>query len=346
MTDVRLIVNNLAYRSWKSVSVTRSIESISGSFSLTVSDSAGDVPVREEDSCRVDVGGETLIDGFVETRSIRLDANTREVTFSGYDKAQALYANSVDVGRWTWRNTDLLTFAREVAKPVGVRVHLARGLELPAGPDKSVVNPGDSAFEAIQREAAKAGVLLVSDGAGGLLLTRSGATRANDAIVQGDSLLAGSVDYDGSDRYRKYVVLASRPGDDDSSADSLRIREQAIDEGVQRADRVLVIRPSSAMTSAQARAHADWQARTRAARAETITVTVRGWRQTSGQLWPLNQITRLQAAALGVDGDLLISEVTHTLDDRAGEITQLRLVRPDAFLPDPAAITRKARWKT
>lgn len=345
MTEVRLIVANRAHRSWKSISVTRSIVGISGSFALTVSDRV-DLPVREEDPCQVTIGEETLVDGFVERRGIQLDANTNDISFSGYDKGQAIVASSALLERWTFRKTDLLTMARALAAPFSVSVSLASGLELPPTPDKVAVSPGDSAFDAVIREASKAGILLVSDGGGGILLTRGGTARA-EPIAQGNNLMAGSIEYDASERYHRYVVLASRPGDDNSSGDATRIRGEAIDTEVRRTDRVLVIRPSTAMTSAQAQAHADWQARTRAARAETLKVTVVGWQQpASGKLWPVNFLSRVHAPALRIDGDMLIVEANYTLDNDGGEITRLRLVRPDAFTPDPSATVRGAqKWK-
>jgi len=178
------------------------------------------------------------------------------------------------------------------------------------------------------------------------LITQGGTARTQ-ALAEGDDvLLAGSVSYNGAERYHRYVVLASRPGSDTSSGDATRIRAEATDTEVRRTDRVLVIRPSTKMTAATARAHADWQARTRAAQAESVSATARGWKQRNNALWPVNHITRLQAPALGVDGDLLIAEATNTLDNNGGEITRMRLVRPDAFTPDPAATVKgAAEWK-
>lgn len=345
MTEVRLIVASRAYSSWKSISVTRSIESISGSFALTVSDRS-DLPIRNEDRCQVKIGDETLIDGYVERNGIRIDKSTHDISFSGYDKAQAIVANSALLDRWTFRKTDLLTMARELAKPFDVKVSLASGLQLPPTPDKVAVSPGDSAFDAVIREAAKAGILLVSDGAGGILLTRGGTARA-EPIVEGNNFMAGDIEFDSSERYHRYVVLASRPGDDNSSGDATRIRGEAFDTEVRRKDRVKVIRPSTAMTNAQAKAHADWQARTRAALAESPTITVQGWQQPLSQkLWPVNHLSHVQASAMRIDGDLLIAEANYTLDNDDGEITRLRLVRPDAFTPDPSATVRGAeKWK-
>jgi prophage tail gpP-like protein len=103
------------------------------------------------------------------------------------------------------------------------------------------------------------------------------------------------------------------------------------------------------MTVADARRRADWEARTRAAKSETVTVTVQGWRQPSGDLWPVNAIAHVKAPRLaGVDGELLISEVENSIDDKAGRITQIKLLRPDAFTPEPVLAKVKASggaWK-
>ena len=50
---------------------------------------------------------------------------------------------------------------------------------------------------------------------------------------------------------------------------------------------------------------------------------------------------------IDVDGDMLISQVEHTIGD-GGQVTQLRLVRPDAFTPEPVAAKVKSSggaWK-
>ena len=72
MSDLRLVVNGKKYGGWKSVRVTRSIESIAGSFELDVSDrwaGQGEIwPIYEEDACRVEIDGTTVIDGYVDHR--------------------------------------------------------------------------------------------------------------------------------------------------------------------------------------------------------------------------------------------------------------------------------------
>jgi prophage tail gpP-like protein len=350
VSDLALLVGGRRYGGWKSVRVTRSIESLAGSFDLEVSDRWGGQdqawPIAEEDACRVEIAGQAVIDGYVDKRSISLSATARSLSYSGRDRAAALVDSSVVLERWSFRKTSLLDLASKLAAPFGVNVALAARVTLPEPPQKTVINPGDSPYQAIQRAAAATGVLMVSDGAGGVVLTRAGTSRATTSLVQGENVLAASVEYDAAERFARYVVATQVGGTDEASGAATRIQATARDEGVLRQERVLMIRPEAGITADYARQRADWEARIRAARAETVSVTVLGWQQVGGELWPLNALVSVRIPAIGVSGDLLVSEIEHSLSE-AGEVTQLRLVRPDAFAPEPKAVVRKAGgvWK-
>lgn len=349
--EVTLVVGGFAYGGWKSVRVTRSIESIAGSFHLEVSDRwAGQDepwPVAEEDACQIRIGDEVVIDGYVDRRAFALAGQQRSLTYSGRDRAAALVDCSVVLDRWAFRDATVLDVARKVAEPFGITVSLQPGLVLPKAPRKLVISPGDTAFEVIRKAAESTEVLIVSDGAGGIVLTEAGTGRAA-ALVEGENILGASVDYDASERFSRYVVATQVAGTDEASGAVTRIRAEATDEGVRRPDRVLLIRPASGLSIDYARQRADWEARVRAARAEAVTVVVQGWTQPDGALWPLNALTRVRCPGIGVDGDLLISELEHSLDSEGGAITQLRLVRPDAFTPERRAAKVKSAgggWK-
>lgn len=348
MSEVSLAVNGLLYKGWLSVRVTRTIESLAGSFALDVSDrwgNAGEIwPIAEGDECRVDIDGTTVIHGYVDRRSISANDKTRTLAYIGRDKAASMVDCSAMLSRWTFRSVSVLDFVSTIASPFGVRVRMQDGLSLPKIAKVSVA-PGDTAYEAIRKAVADYGVLLISDGSGGMVITRSGFARASTALVEGVNILSASVEYDGADRYHRYVVATQTAGTDEASGDATRIQAEATDESV-RADRVLLIRPDKGMTVEEARRRADWEARIRAARSETATIVVQGWTQPSGALWPINALIAVRAKTMvGIDGDMLISQAEHTIGD-GGQITQLRLVRPDAFSPEPKAVVRSpGRWK-
>jgi prophage tail gpP-like protein len=347
--DVILIVDGRRYGGWKSIRVTRSIESIAGSFALDVSDRwDGEIepwPIAEGDKCRVLIDDVAVIDGYIDKRGVSASKDSRALTYSGRDRAGDLVdcsaivsAGSVSQKKWTFYNVDVAQLATEIARPFGIAVSVQAGLGAVLTKDKKVVlHPGDTCYEVISRAAGAAGVLVVSDAAGGIVITRAGTARAT-SLIEGQNILSASVEYDAADRFHHYLISSQVPGsDDESAAEEALIQAEAFDNGVRRTARVILIRPDKGYTIPDAKRRADWEARIRAARAERVTITVQGWRQSNGMLWPLNTLTRVRAPRLiGVDGDLLISQVEHTIGD-GGRVTQLSLVRPDAFTPEPAA---------
>lgn len=344
---VSLSVNGRLYEGWRSVGITRTIEAGAGAFDLEITDkwSGQSVawPIVEEDECSVQIDGETVITGWVGMRSQAINARQRSFAVSGKDKAGALVECSAILDRWSFKQTTALEIARTVAAGFGISVKLQPGLSLPTPLRKIAVNPGETAWDVIQRAAEASGLLVVSDGVGGLTLTRSGTDRASE-LVEGFNVMTAAVSYNAAERFRRYVVLGHRAGDDESTAGALRIRGEATDEGVTRTDRVLLLRPQRGLTRSDANRLADWNARNRAAMAEMVTVTVQGWRQSNGDLWSVNTICPVRVQSIGVEGDLLISTVNYSLSE-GGEVTELQLVRPDAFAPDPSSVVAPAKFK-
>lgn len=338
MSDVTLHIDGRVYLGWESVQIVRSLEQAAGSFSLEVSEhwsgQAEAWPIREEDACQVKIDGEVVIDGQVDVIEIDLSGQSRRVAVKGSDGIATLTSCSADLTQWTYKRADVLVVAQRVAAPFGIAVSADPGLELPRI-DKLVINPGDTAYEAIESAARTAGVLVVSDGAGGLRLTRSATTRAGDRLVEGDNIKRMRATYDASKRYRRYKVVAQNAGTDNASGHSARaVSAEAIDEGVRRTSRVKVLRARTKATLHDARRRADWAARMGAARSQRLSVTVNRWRQRTGPLWRVNLVVPVTAPAVRVDGDLLVSLVEYSLSS-SGELTRLDLVRPDAYTPEP-----------
>lgn len=341
MADVSLLVNGNRYTGWKQVGVTRTIESLTGSFLLTVADNNVDAafswPILEEDECKVKIDDQTAIDGWVGTRSPSFSGSTRGLVYTGKDRAAALVECSAFLNDWSFINATVVDIARKLADPFGIKVSVQPGLELLKAPRKVVVSQGETAFSALDTVAKAAGVMVVSDGSGGILITRSGTGRASQELIEGENLLTGAIDYEASERFSRYVVSTQIPSTDRTSGSAARIRAEAIDEGVRRTDRTLLIRPDTGLTKDYARQRADWEARIRAARAASPSVTVHGWKQSDGALWPLNVLIFIKSETLRIERDMLISQARHTKGDDGGEITVLRLVRPDSFTPEPQA---------
>lgn len=118
--------------------------------------------------------------------------------------------------------------------------------------------------------------------------------------------IVGTAQDPGITRYRPKVIIAEAQADDDNAEN-----------------------------------RADWELRRRIGQSVKASITVNGWRQQSGDLWTPNLMTYVNVPWLGLDRELIISEVEFSIDD-GGEITRLGLTLPDAFLPEKV---RKAKSK-
>lgn len=370
--DVALLVNGRRYDGFESVGITRTIEGLAGSFTLKVSDRWGDNdpwPIVNESACQVLIDKDILIDGWVDRTHITANATSRTLTYTGKDRAAAIVENSATVQgasvvakvggagggpvdttkhhaesvKWVYSNIDVADFTRAIARPFGLSVTVQPGLTFKRVATE-IVNPGDTGWECVKRVAEAAGVLLVSDNTGGILITRAGNARAAN-LIEGFNILVAEFDSDATNRFFRYLLSCQMPGTDEESGEATQIQAEATDSDVRRTNRITLVRPDKGYDTAGARARADWEARIRAARADAVTVTVQGWRQPNGALWPVNALTRVQAPrSIGVDGEMLISQVEYTLDS-GGRTAQLKLVRPDAFTPEPTAqVSGQGGW--
>lgn len=346
MRDLALRVNGRDYAGWKSARVTRGIETVCGGFALSVADRwAGQQepwPILEEDECVLLLGDDRVITGCVDERSISFGPDEHSFSVSGRDAASALVDCSVDLGGWEFSNFSVLDLAQKIGDQFGLRVSLQAGLVL-AQADKLSLDPGDTAWEALERLCRTAGVLAVSDGDGGIVLTRVGSGKATTALEEGKNILQASLSCDGSKRFSAYRVLAQGRGSNKANGKAVAaVRGVAIDEGVQRLERLLILRGDGSMTAEQAKTRAQWEASVRAARAQTANVTVQGWEQADGSLWPVNALVHTKSPLLGLDTEMLISEVAYSLDE-GGITTELGLKRPDSFNPQPEVRAPRAK---
>lgn len=342
MADVITIrTRGYTFRGWNTARVTRSLETMCGTFSLAVADRwDGDLkpwPVREGDACEIDVNGRTLITGYVDSRELAFDETSRSISLAGRDRAGDLVDCSVVLPSWEFSDVAVFTLAQKICEPFGVRVSLQPGLTLSNVGllKKHSIDPGDTAQSALENLCRAAGVLLISDGRGGIMLTRNGVARATTALEQGKNVKSARASFDFSSRFGEYRVLGSHKGRDDiSGAAAAGVKGDAVDVGV-RSERVCVVRPEGNVTPATAAVRAQWEAAVRAARSETVTVTVQGWTQADGSLWDLNTLARVKIPAVGVDGEMLIAGLTFALDLSGGTTTEITLKGPRAYVPDP-----------
>lgn len=340
MSDVALLVGGLKYEGWKSISISRSIETLAGSFSLSVTDTwsigGASWPIREGNECSVLVGGVPLITGRVDSRKISYSATAHSIEIAGRDRAAVMVDASANLGKWEFRKVQTVELLSIIAAQFDMVITLDPSVVLPPIPEDVVsVTPGDSAFSLLDKVCKFAGVLPVSDGLGGITLMRPGLRVAATALVEGLSVKSASITYDVGDRFSEYVVMGQQTGG------GKPVRGVYVDADVEDGGRVLIIQAETATSQDKADARARWEATTRAAKAERLSITTAGWEYGPGMVWSPGDTVSVRLPSLGVDGLMVIASVTL---DRSGtsDTASLELVRPDAYTP---ALQSERAWK-
>lgn len=334
---VTLQVGSREYRGWTAISIHRTLEAAAGSFSISLTEKWGHRtepwPIMPGDECEVRLGDDRAVLGYVDAAAPSFDANRHELKVDGRDRTGDLVDCSAVQDPGEWKDVPLDTLTAELAEPFGVPVTAAVEVGEPFRAFK--LQPGETAWEAIERACRQRGLLATSDAAGGLVLTRRSTSRAGTKLVQGGNIKSAEASLSHEDRFSQYIVKGTQPGTDHiSGASAAAVSGSATDAGIARY-RPLVVMAETAVNQGAAQQRAEWEATVRAGRSATASITVQGWRQSGGALWAPNLLVTVRSPMLRVDGDMLITGVRYELDQRSGATATLDLARPDAFEPKP-----------
>lgn len=337
---VTLTVDGVIYGGWQAIEIERSVEQGATVFALAVTDKwAGQAsrrPIRPGAACALAIDGEQVITGYVDEVVTDYDQETHQMTVTGRDKIGDLVdcAAAVDGGH-EFANLTLTEIAGRICGPFGITVKA----EVPVGElfFRFAIQPGETAWEAIERACRCRAVLPNGDGQGGLILTRAGKSgRAAGALELGKNILSATGSFSFAERFSLTVVRGQDEGFEGADPILMTAPEgRAKDPNVSRY-RPQVILAEFAGDGVTFADRAVWQMRVARGRSRQATYTVQGWRDGGGALWRPNTLVRVRDSYLDIDADLLVAGVTLRIGED-GTTAELQVTLPDAFdlLPEP-----------
>ncbi len=340
--QVELTVDGRIYTGWTSATVELGLDALAGAFSLTLAerspaDGTGAEPqpwlARAGAAATISIDGTPVITGWIDTVEPLLVGDDHAITLRGRSKTADLIDCSAVQPTSAFTNRTILQIATALAQPFGIAVSLRGNGGQPFR--RFTLQPGESVFEAIERAAKMRGLLLVSDPDGGLALVNPQPSGSAMRIEQGRNILQIAARHDVSQRFSRYIVRGQHAGSDElNGREASQVRAEASDPGVVRY-RPLVVMAEEQATIASSRTRAQWEATVRAAKSQGADVTVRGWYGEDGQLWTQTRSVELVAPAAYVEGQMMVANLTFSLDDRGGRTTVLGLAFPQAYQPEP-----------
>ncbi|MGE4323391.1 MAG: phage baseplate assembly protein [Sphingobium sp.] len=331
---VDLAIGGTRYAGWTEVSVTRALDAMTGNFALALrsrDDAAGKLlEIAPGDRCQLKIGGETVIDGWVDAVAPSISAEDHGIRVEGRDKTADLADCSAIHKPGSWANARVEQIAAELVRPFGVSVTTAA----PTGAAiaKFALQQGETVGAAIERLLRFRGLIAIPSASGDLVIATPGTGAPVATLELGVNIKAAEGRHDDRERYSDYIVKGQAAGSDDRHGKAAsQPKGEARDTGVRRY-RPLLIMAEEQTDGASALTRAKFEAGVRAGRARGADITVAGWRVSAGgALWAPNQRVRVKCAPVKIaDEPMLIAAVTFTKSEE-GTTARLTVAPPGAW---------------
>ena len=348
---IALLIGGRRHVGWQEASVTRSLETISGAFTVTLSErEPGETTprtIRPGDACQVALDNDLVMTGWVDAVTVDYDSRGHTIAVRGRDVTGDLVDCSAATEPGEWKDARLEEIATALCAPFGINV--SREIDTGEPFARFRIEEGESVFEAIERACRFRAVLPLSDGNGGLILGGPSRSRTDVRLERGLNIISASGTSSWLSRYRDYRLLGQQAGGlgGFTAEQVAHVSAEAHDEGVTR-HRPLTIIGEQSQDEREAEARIQWEADRRAARARSVRITVQGWRDVpDGLLWAPGRTVFVLDDWLGLRQDMLVSATSQSLS-AGGTLTTLDLVPPGAFEqradPEPEPGGLGASW--
>ncbi len=242
--ELVLELNNARISGWQQIRVTRGIERCPSDFEISLTEkypgSAAEVFVAAGQTCRVRIGGDLVLSGYVDRYGCTIAADSHTVTIKGRSACEDIVDSSV-----LWRNsvinsTNLPDVARKLCTPYGISVSALAG-NGPTVP-QIIVNLGETPYQVIERIARYAAMLVYDDVQGNLVLNTVGTEKMASGFKQGLNVLAASVEFGLDQCYSEYhgYVMSTDSLADFGGPDSYdgNLKANVIDPGMKALTRL------------------------------------------------------------------------------------------------------------
>lgn len=341
---IEVFANGRKFSFWTAANVSRSLDRIAATFSLSLvgkSDAGNRVHLFPGDTVDIAVDGVKVISGYVDKFSSSFSQGSHFVSVSGSEKTSDI-ADCCIESPFEWENKKMDEIVRSICAGFGCRFDNRYGVDAGKPFSRFSVEPGTKAIDTLSKLCKERGILPCSDGRGKVFLFTPEKAERGPALEQGINLLSASVEFSLVDRYSNYTVYGTGRA---------KVSGTSEDSDVPR-NRPYVVVDSNAVEKDKVQARADWECRVRKAKSMAFSVSVQGWTHSKG-LWEPGVVCSFLAPELFVNEpfDLLVSGVEYSWG-ASGAVTNMTLVQPDVFLPQPESRKVKAKkvksvpWKS
>lgn len=346
---MKLEVNGVQFDNFTAASCEIRLDALSNTFSFEAVAAEGEaLPFKGGDACRVLVNDRAVLTGFIEVVEVNYNASEHTIRVQGRDKTGDLLDSSVSEVSDLRAPITLKEIIEKVIDNVGADIKVIEEVStdpFDAAQDVAAPEPGDNAFDFIEKYSRKRQVLLTSNGDGNIVITAGSSEEASGSIqhiigAEDNNVLASSFSFDTTGRFNVYKFASQlNPfaliSAGDTGLDSVVNQSGGITDPDVRIGRQLILIAETPNSDDQNEARSKWEANIRKARGLVYSVTVPGYNvdltDLNSDLWQINKLYQIVDDYLGKSEPMLSNTVTFTLDLNGAELTSLSFVDQQAY---------------
>ncbi|RLC69254.1 MAG: hypothetical protein DRH97_00145 [Chloroflexi bacterium] len=356
---IEILINGEIFGSLKEIKVTDALNSIAGSFEFSTSiQQLEDAGIKEYDDVIVKIDGEHILRGYINPNTVSYSKSSHDLTTGGHGNLIDLVDSSV------FANTQYqgpMTFSVFCVKVMldngfsGIKViDESDGDSDFTKEEEMSAKTGDSIFEFLKKYAELKGLVLSSDGLGGLVLYNNTGISTditmNNRYAETDNefIKSGKAEYNMSKRFSKIIVKSQ--GGSDGFAGIARgglnvedIQGEALDSDVKR-NRTKVIISKTATDAEGCTKQAVWEVNKRRADSIKYNVVVKGHKAPNGKTWRAGMKIAVHDTYADVKSIMLLNSVVYNEAKGGGTTSTLSFIANDAYklqAEDPTKHTNK-----
>jgi prophage tail gpP-like protein len=352
---ITLEVNGNRYEDWTNASCEIRLDALSNTFGFTATSRDGQpLPFLGGESCRVYVENQLVLTGHIELVNGNGRANANHVVqLSGRDKTGDLLDSTIgSLGTLTAPITMkqlcemVISFITSPGDSPSIQV-IDQAIPAPFTEREDLMDPqpGQPAFEFLEKYARKRQVLLTSNEYGNLVIAQSSGIQTAAKIVnqRGDpnglnNVLEYEFSYDQTGRYNLYKALSqlnpvplsvtgiAKAGSVVEQGDTLDVIDREVRRG-----RQLTLITEAFMSDKFTQDRATWEANIRKARGKIYSCVLDGHVDSTGAVWEINRLPHVIDEDAKINSRMLINSVTFKMDEEEGSTTALGLVNSKAY---------------
>lgn len=331
---------------WTDVRITMGVERLPSDFEVTMTEVSPatlyKVLVRKGDAFQLKIGDDLVITGYIDHVVPGISPDGHWIKITGRSKCADLVDCSAEWAGGQISGSSALVIAQKLASVYGPNqegIPVASNItDLPVIPQFNLML-GETPYEIIERICRYSAALVYDRPDGSLYLSRVGSTIAASGVVEGTNVQAAWVDQAADQIYSDYAGLLQSVeimGDLGTGGNQVKT---TTDPNCRRHRKLIIIAESGNGSQDLLQQRVEWEAAHRTGRSTVVRATLDSWRDSAGTLWTPNTLVPVELPTLKINStNLVLGEVTFTLNQQSGHTAELTLMPAAAYTPQPVQL--------